>query len=427
MSSCQTQRVVVTGLGIVTAIGHTPDTFASALFEGRCGIGPVDLFDTTAYPCRRAAQVRYDQLASCFGKNERKRASRCDLLGMLAARQAWADAGLVDVAPDVTPDERRGIVLGGGAGGMLSWEAYRRARRAGRRPLAGPLLSSPPCTLTDRLAKSYGLIGPRSTVTTACSSSSTAIGVAFDLIRRGEIDLALTGGAEAMCELTFAGFNALRVMSPEACRPFDAERRGLSLGEGAAVLVLEAREPALERGARIYAEILGYAVSSDAYHMTAPHPEGVGMRAAMARAMSQAGLTPDQVDYINAHGTATPVNDPLETAAIKAVFGKASARCPAVSSTKSMVGHCLGAAGGIEAVATVLAVHRQMAPPTIGLVQTDPLCDLDYVPGRGRRMSIRHALSNSFAFGGNNTCVAFGRFDHTRQQGHTEIHKGAGA
>jgi 3-oxoacyl-[acyl-carrier-protein] synthase II len=405
MNSVRTQRVVVTGLGIVTALGDSLQSFASALFEGRCGIGAVDLFDTAAYPCRLAAQVRNVESAS-FPQSERKRASRCDLLGMLAARQAWADAGLSDVAVD----ERRGIVLGGGAGGMLSWEAYRRSRHQGRRPIAGPLLSSPPCTLTDRLARAYGLAGPRNTVTTACSSSSTAIGVAFDLIRGGQIDLALTGGAEAMCELTFAGFNALRVMSPEACRPFDGERRGLSLGEGAAVLVLEAREMAMRRGARIYAEVLGYAVSSDAYHMTAPHPDGIGMRAAMAQAMNRAGLAPDQVDYVNAHGTATPVNDPLETRAVKAVFGEAHARRIAVSSTKSMVGHCLGAAGGIEAVATVLAVHRQMAPPTAGLVQADPQCDLDYVPGRGRSAVIRNALSNSFAFGGNNTCVVFGGF-----------------
>ena len=403
----QAQRVVITGLGIVTAIGETLPRFERALFEGCCGIGPVTLFDTAAYSCRLAAQVRDKAFAAPLGRQERKRASRCDLLGILAARQAWADAGLMEGPRN----ERRGIVLGGGAGGMLAWEAYRRARREGRRSMAGPLLSSPPCTLTDRLARGYGLAGPRGTITTACSSSSTAIGAAYDLIRSGRIDLALTGGAEAMCELTFAGFNALRVMSPEACRPFDAERRGLSLGEGAAVLVLEAREQALERGARIYAEVLGYAISSDAYHMTAPHPEGRGMRAAMTQAIVCAGRSADQVDYINAHGTATLVNDPLETAAIKAVFREAQVHRLAVSSTKSMVGHCLGAAGGIEAVATVLAVHRQMAPPTAGLAQRDPLCDLDYVPGKGRSMPIRNALSNSFAFGGNNTSIVFGQHE----------------
>ncbi len=407
MNPVQKRRVVVTGLGIVTAIGVGLRDFERTLFAGRSGIGAVTLFDTAAYPCRLAAQVGEIDFAGHFDPRERKRASRCDLLGMLAARHAWEDAGLGEAAHD----DRRGIVLGGGAGGMRSWEVYRRTRREGRRPIAAPLLSSPPCTLTDRLARVYGLTGPRSTVTTACSSSSTAIGVAFDLIRSGRIDLAVTGGAEAMCELTFAGFNALRVMSPEACRPFDAERRGLSLGEGAAVLILEALDSAVERSAGIYAELLGYAISGDAFHMTAPHPEGRGMRAAMVQAMSASGLPPDRIDYINAHGTATSVNDPLETAAIKTIFGDEQAHRLAVSSTKSMVGHCLGAAGGIEALATVLAVHRQMAPPTAGLVRTDPQCDLDYVPGRGRAMRIRHALSNSFAFGGNNTCIAFGRHE----------------
>lgn len=405
MKSLCPQRVVITGLGIVAAIGNDLPTFRRALFSGRRGIGPVTLFDVSDFPCTLAGQVDCPDLTAGFSARNLKRTSRCDLLGMVAAREAVADAGLCGQSAGVD----RGVVLGAGAGGMLSWEAFRRAQYEGRRGRPSGLLSSPPCTLTDRLALAYGLSGYRTTVTTACSSSTTAIGVAHDLIRSGELNLALAGGSEALCELTFAGFNALRVMSDEPCRPFDKDRKGLSLGEGAAVLVLEAHDHALRRGARIYAEVLGYAINSDAYHMTAPHPEGRGMITVMKQALANAGVTADRITYVNAHGTATPVNDPLETRAVKSVFSQAPNRAPLVSSTKSLLGHCLGAAGGIEAVSTVLAVHHQMAPPTAGLDTPDPDCDLDYVPGEGRRTVIEHAISNSFAFGGNNACIVFKR------------------
>lgn len=407
MTAQQPHRVVVTGMGVIAAIGESVPRFEAALFKGQCGVRPITLFDVSAFPCRYGGQVQREDLTAGFNRREIKRASRCDLLGLIAAREAVADAGLLDSGPH----HDWGIILGGGAGGMRSWETYRRAQHLGRRPGPGMLLSSQPCTLSDRVGLGFGIGGYRATVTTACSSSTTAIGMAYDLIRTGRAAVALTGGSESLCELTFGGFNTLRVMDTRPCRPFDRERQGLSLGEGAAILVLESYERAVERGARIYAEICGYAVNSDAYHITAPHPEAAGMSAVMRRAMDRARVTPQDVDYINAHGTATRVNDPLETGAIKKVFGETRARELAVSSTKSMVGHCLGAAGGIEAVAAILAVHHQKAPPTAGLARPDPACDLNYVPGRAVEKSIRYALSNSFAFGGNNSCVVLGSVD----------------
>jgi 3-oxoacyl-[acyl-carrier-protein] synthase II len=221
--------------------------------------------------------------------------------------------------------------------------------------------------------------------------------------------MVITGGSEALSELTFAGFNALRLVDPEPCRPFDKNRRGLSLGEGAAILLLEDYEHAIDRGATIYAEVLGYAINADAYHMTSPDPEAMGMSRVMAKALKAAEVSADRIKYLNAHGTATKINDQMETVAIKRAFGEKAARDLAISSTKSMVGHCLGAAGAVEAVATILALHEQVAPPTIHLDELDPDCDLDYVPNQPKSLEIDFALSNSFAFGGNNTALVFGR------------------
>lgn len=379
--------------------------FAEGIFSGRCGIGPVSLFDTTGFAGNSAAQVRREDLDKGFSARDLKRASRCDRLGLIAAREALADAK-IDL--DACDKNRIGVILGGGAGGMLSWEQYRRGSWSGRSRLRpSQLLPFANCTLTDLIACKYGFTGPRATISTACSSSATAIGYGFDLIRRGEQGVVVVGGSEALSELTYAGFNAIRAMDPEYCRPFDRNRRGLSLGEGAAILILEDYDQAESRGAEIYAEVLGYAINSDAFHMTSPDPEAMGMSRVMTAALDCAGVHPEQIDYINAHGTATPINDPMETLAIKRVFGASGAGRIAVSSTKSMVGHCLGAAGAVEAVATVLALHRQVVPPTIHLDEKDPECDLDYVPNAARRQRVRLALSNSFAFGGNNTSVVF--------------------
>jgi 3-oxoacyl-[acyl-carrier-protein] synthase II len=396
-------RVVVTGIGIIASIGWSCAEFEAGLFKGQCGIGPLTLFDTSGFTARVGGQVTHDNLAGGFKAREIKRISRCDLLGLTAAKEALTHSG-IDL--DLCDRESIGVVLGGGAGGMLEWERYRRRRWSGsKRNISSKLLAASPCTLTDLIAGHYGLWGTRATITTACSSSATSIGYGFDLIRCGDQQMVITGGSESLSELTFAGFNALRVMSPEACRPFDRNRKGLSLGEGAAVLVLEALDHARARGANVLAEVLGYAINSDAYHMTSPDPEAQGMQRVMAQALARSNVAPDQIDYVNAHGTGTQINDATETAAIKSVLG----RDIVVSSTKSMVGHCLGAAGAIETVATLLALIRQVAPPTIHLEEADPECDLDYVPGCSRPHRIRYALSNSFAFGGNNTSLILGR------------------
>jgi len=400
------QRVVITGMGIITSIGASLPEFDQSLFAGRCGIGPVTLFDTAGFTARMGGQVKDDNLTAAFKPREIKRVSRCDLLGLIATREALQQSGL---ELDRCDRDDIGVVLGGGAGGMLEWERYRRDLWEGRKRMTpSKVLASAPCTLTDLVAVNHGLSGIRATITTACSSSATSIGYGFDLIRNGDQQVVIAGGSESLSELTFAGFNALRVMSPEACRPFDRNRRGLSLGEGAAVLVLEGFEHAHKRGADVFAEVLGYAINSDAYHMTSPDPEAKGMQRVMAQALARANVPAGKIDYINAHGTGTKVNDATETIAIKQALGDDRRKRMTVSSTKSMVGHCLGAAGAVETVATVLALQRQVAPPTINLKSPDPACDLDYVAHEARPQKIRRALSNSFAFGGNNTSLVLG-------------------
>lgn len=409
MTISRTNRVAVTGLGVITSIGETLPDFKDGLIQGACGIGPITVFDTTGFSCHTAAQIKKANLKKGFESQQTKRISRCDLLGLIAAREALVNSGLNRETLDKL---KIGVVLGGGAGGMLSWEKYRRTIWSGkhaRKP--SQVLASAPCTLTDQIASRYGFYGYRATISTACSSSGTSIGYGFDLIRSGEQNVVVTGGSEALSELTFSGFNSLRLVDPEYCRPFDKNRAGLSLGEGAAILILENYDHARSRQATIYAEVLGYATNSDAFHMTSPDPEAKGMTRVMKKALDAARLDVEQVDYINAHGTATPVNDKTETLAIKNVFGEKGAKQVAVSSTKSMVGHCLGAAGAIEAAATVLALHEQFLPPTIHLDTPDPDCDLDYIPNQSRREKLSIALSNSFAFGGNNTTLVMGMAD----------------
>jgi 3-oxoacyl-[acyl-carrier-protein] synthase II len=272
------------------------------------------------------------------------------------------------------------------------------------------LLSFPVSSTADLLAAVFDCRGEHTTVSTACSSSANAVGLAADAIQEGRADVVLAGGTEAHCKLTYAGFNALQALDSGPCRPFDRRRAGLSLGEGAAVMVLEAEARARARGARIYAEIAGYGTSADAHHMTAPHPGGEGAVLAMRRALAEAGVDSSAVEYVNAHGTGTVQNDPIETRAIRAVLGKRADRVP-VSSTKSQVGHCLGAAGAVEILATLLALHHGFVPPTVNLDEADPECDLDYVPGRAREGRFAVALSNSYGFGGNNTSVVVRRHE----------------
>jgi 3-oxoacyl-[acyl-carrier-protein] synthase II len=391
--------VAVTGLGAVTALGPDVASFERGLRAGTCGVRELTLFDTSGYRTRLAAQAPDP---ACAVENAAP-ISRPDRFGVQAALEAVAHARL-----DAGTLARAALVLGTGTGGADLTEAYYRAVLRGEHPPARELVPHQPASVTDVVARRLDVRGPRTTIMTACSSSATAIGYAADRVRLGHVDVALAGGAEALCRLAYAGFSSLRATSPEPCRPFDAERKGLSLGEGAAMLVLEELEHARARGAEILALFAGYGVTADAYHMTAPHPEGDGAARAMRAALADAGLDSSQVEYVNAHGTATPYNDSAETAAIKAVLGERAPRVP-VSSIKSMVGHTLGAAGAIEAVASVLTIARGFIPPTVNLRTPDPAFGLDFVPGAAREQRVDVVLSNSFAFGGNNTTLAFTR------------------
>jgi 3-oxoacyl-[acyl-carrier-protein] synthase II len=335
--------------------------------------------------------------------------SRADCMAMAAAIEALNDAGLYEV-PDGLQSEM-GVVIGGEAGGMLECEDVHRdyLLGAGRGSAYSRFASFCCASSADRIATHLGLMGPKTTFMTACSSGATAIGYARDLIQTNQAPVVVRGGTEPLCRLTYAAFNALQAVDPEHCKPFDKNRQGLSLGEGAGIMVLEALAHARKRGARIYGEILGYGLSCDAHHMTAPDPEGGGAALAMRRALDDAGVPVEAVDYINAHGTATPANDLMETRAIKTVFGRRAHRIP-ISSTKSMIGHTLGAAGAIEGVASLLAIHHRFVPPTIHHRTPDPQCDLDFVAEGARSADLSVVLSNSFAFGGNNTVVVFGKF-----------------
>ena len=404
------KRVVVTGLGTVNAVAGDPLEFAAALKSGVCGIGPITLFDTTAFRTHNGAQVKdFQPRAAIPSGVSLKRMSRSDLLALAAAFQALAQAGL-DPVPEALREEM-GVVIGGGAGGLLEAEAFfqdylRNARKAGRFSKLSPVS----CAATaNHLTAQFNLYGPKATIMTACSSGATAVGLGRDLIRSGAARAMIAGGTEPLCRMTFASFNALKAVDPEYCRPFSGNRAGLTLGEASGFLILESLAVAKERGARILAEVLGYGVTCDAHHMTAPDIGASGAVRAMQAALTDARLGPEAVDYINAHGTATPPNDLMETRAIKEVFGLRARQIP-VSSTKSMHGHTLGASGALEAVVSVLAITEGFIPPTIHCETADPECDLDYVTTGARSVAPDVVLSNSFAFGGNNTTVIFGRF-----------------
>ena len=406
----QTERVVITGMGTVNALAGSTAAFVRALQEGACGIGPITLFDTAGYRTRNGAEVRNFSPREIFPRPfSLKRMSRADLMAMAATLEALQDAGLFPVPEALREDA--GVVVGAGAGGKLEGESFFRdyLARGGRPARFSRLSSLYGAASADCIATRLGLLGPKTSFMTACSSGATAVGFAGDLIRRGMAPVVIAGGVEPLCRTTFASFNALQAVDPDCCRPFDRNRRGLSLGEASAFLVLEALTRARKRGAKIYGELLGYGVTGDAYHMTTPDAEASGAARSMTAALADAGVAMEAVDYINAHGTATPANDRMETKAIKAVFGKRAGRIP-VSSTKSMTGHTLGASGALEAIVSVLAIHHRFIPPTIHLRDPDQDCDLDYVPSVMRRAAPNVVLSNSFAFGGNNTSVLFGRY-----------------
>ena len=404
------KRVVITGLGTVNAIAHDPAEFAAALRNGVCGIGPISLFDTAGFCTRNGAQVRDFCPRDAIPRGmSLKRMSRSDVFALAAALQALFQAGLHPVPDDLR--QEMGVVIGGGAGGLLEAESFYRdyLQRGGRRARFSRLSCVSCAATANHLTTLLGLYGPKATIMTACSSGATAIGLGRDLIRNGAARAMVAGGTEPLCRMTFSSFNALKAIDPEYCRPFSGNRAGLTLGEAAGILILESLAGARQRGAAVLAEVLGYGVTCDAHHMTAPDIGASGAVRAMREALRDACLGPEAVDYINAHGTATPPNDRMETRAIKEVFGTRARRIP-VSSTKSMHGHTLGASGALEAVVSVLAIAEGFIPPTIHCETPDPECDLDYVTTGARPVAPDVVLSNSFAFGGNNTSVIFGRF-----------------
>ncbi len=403
------RRIVITGLGTINALADNVPDFARALQEGRCGIGEIDLFDTTGFRSHTGGQIkRFSARDYIPRKYSIKRMSRADMLSFAAALEALQNAGLYPPPQEVAGEI--GVVIGGGAGGLLEAEDFYGRRLTTGQGNKFSTLSALFCASSaDRIASAFHFAGPKATFMTACSGGATALGYARDLIVNGHASVVLAGGVEPMCRTTFAAFNALKSVAADYCRPFDKNREGLSLGEAAAVVVLEELQYALARGATIHGEILGYGITCDSYHMTAPDEQASGAIRSMRAALQDSGLSPDDIDYINAHGTATPVNDAMETKAIKEVFGRRAYAVP-VSSTKSMHAHTLGAAGALEGIVSVLALRDGFIPPTIHYQEPDPACDLDYVTDGARRATLRAVLSNSFAFGGNNTTVIFGKY-----------------
>ena len=401
------RRVVVTGLGIISPVGIGIAAAWSSIVAGRSGISRITRFDASTYPTRIAGEVKDFDVAKWLSPKEARRFDAFIHFGLAAAIDALKDSGL-DL--DQEPREQIGVCIGSGIGGLPLIEDTHNAMLAGGMRKISPFFV--PGTIINmisgQLAIMYGLKGPNLAVVTACSTANHCIGEAGRLIEYGDADVMIAGGAEAcVSPLGVGGFCAARALStrndaPErASRPWDRDRDGFVLGEGAGVLVLEEYERAAKRGARIYCELAGYGMSADAHHITAPCEDGEGAARCMVNAMRNAGVNPDEVDYVNAHGTSTPLGDIAETIAVKRCFGEHAGKL-AVSSTKSMTGHLLGAAGGIEAVFSALALQQQIAPPTINLDNQDPQCDLDYVPNTARKMKIKVALSNSFGFGGTN-------------------------
>ena len=415
MTNVELKRVVVTGLSAITPIGNTLQEYWQGLLSGRNGIGPITLFDASKHACRIAGEVKGFDPYDYIERKEAKRMDRFAQFAVAASKQALADAELLI---DELNADQIGVLIGTGIGGIKVLEDQQEVYLT-----KGPSRCSPfmiPMMIANMAAGltaiHTGAKGPNSCTVTACAAGSNAVGEAFRILQRGYAKAMICGGTEAsVTPLSLAGFASARALSTRnddpthACRPFDRDRDGFVMGEGTGILILEELEQALSRGAKIYAEIVGYGMTCDAYHMTAPVPEGQGATRAMELAMKDAGLTPEQISYINAHGTSTPANDVTETKAIKKALGD-SAYKVAISSTKSMTGHLLGGSGGIEAVATVMAIAEGQIPPTINLVNPDPECDLDYIPNTSREQTVTAALSNSFGFGGHNVTLAFKKY-----------------
>lgn len=410
------RRVVITGMGIVSPLGESVKEYWGSLVNGVSGIGPMTLADPTEYPCKVAGEVTDFDPGQYINPKEARRMARFSQLAMAAAGMALEDASLDLSSEDV---EKIGVVMGNGNGGFPTTEDNARIvfERGGMKvnPFFIPMIL--PNMAAANISRIYGLKGYTSTIITACAAGNQAIGEATEAIRRGAADVVLGGGCEAgICQLGLGGFNVIKALSRRAgdptmaSRPFEANRDGFVPAEGAAILVLESLEHAESRGATVLAEVVGYAVSSDAFHAVQPDEDGTGASRAMRWAMDNAGIQPAEVDYINAHGTSTPINDMVETLAIKKAFGQQAYKVP-ISSTKSMIGHALGGAGALEAVACVSSILNNEIHPTINYQDPDPKCDLDYVPNVSRKQSVGLVLSNSFGFGGQNACVVFSKFN----------------
>jgi 3-oxoacyl-[acyl-carrier-protein] synthase II len=406
------RRVVITGIGVVSPVGNDLPSFWESLKAGRSGIGRISAFDTEKFDCQIAGEVSgYDPVPYYKTPKDVRRTDRYTQLAMGAAKMSLDDSGLDLASVDL---DRTGVMIGSGVGGLATMET-----QVGQMLTKGPDRTSPfmiPMMISNMasgfISMEYGLRGPNMAIVTACATANHCMGEAWRIIKFGDADVMLTGGSEAcIVPVGIAGFAAMRALSvrndePErASRPFDKDRDGFVMGEGAGVIILEEYEHAKKRGAQIYCEVTGYGLTADAYHMSAPSPDGEGAARCMAMAMKHAKVNPEQVDYINAHGTSTPVGDVCETKAMKRAFGEHAKKGLAVSSTKSMTGHLLGAAGAVEMAACVMAMRDGVLPPTINLDNPDPECDLDYVPNKAREKKVKIAISNSFGFGGHNSSL----------------------
>jgi 3-oxoacyl-[acyl-carrier-protein] synthase II len=401
------KRVVITGIGIVSAIGTGKDVFWKALLEGRSGISPVETFDTTAFPVHIGGEVRDFEPSEHLERQKPESMGRASQMAIAAARMALADSKV-----DLTAMERSrvGVAMGTTSGEPLFVEQYNDAKKAGTGPAAAEVFGRYPChVIPAHVAIEFGLRGPSIMIPNACAAGNYAIGYGLDLIRSGRVDMMLAGGADAFSRIPYMGFARLGAIAPERCQPFDKNRKGMVPGEGAAVLVLEPLEAAVARGATIYAEVLGYGASCDSHHMTAAHPQADGAIRAMSSAIAQSGLTTSDIDYISAHGTGTPTNDRIESLAVRTLFGEMAPGVP-MSSIKSMLGHTMGAASAIEALTCAMAVYTGWIPPTINHEEPDPDCGLDIVPNHARKTDPEVALNNAYAFGGNNASLCVMRY-----------------
>jgi len=403
-------RVAVTGIGLVTPVGSGREQVWGNLLAGTCGIRPVSSFDTSAYAVHNGAELQGFE-PTALARPTGRRLGRTSQIAITAAEQAVDDSGLDLDALDPT---RIGVAMGTTSGEPREIEAFDDLWVAEQLDRVGPeFLELYPCqVLSGHLAEVLGAAGPNITIPTACAAGNYAIAFGFDALRHGRADQVLAGGADSFSRITYSGFARLGAIASDTCRPFDRQRQGMVPGEGGAVLVLERLDAARRRGAHVYAEVLSYGLSCDAHHMTGSHPDGDGATRAMRQALTTAELGGAEVSYVSAHGTGTPTNDRMETRAAKRVFGATAHDVP-MSSIKSMIGHTMGAASAIEASVCALAIDRGEIPPTINLTEADPECDLDYVAGESRKLGVKVAMNNAYAFGGNNSSVLFGHCDRT--------------